>query len=195
MNRKLQFGLILVLFLSLVASSAYAQNGSIRGTVYQDTNVDGKCVGTGEPTAQGVPVNIISPDGQNNIVLESGDDGTYGMVAAGLGTWTVGIEQASGWVVTSNNNIQVYLSSEQPGVQGLDFCVVRAGTATPPVSTPTTTSTPLPTSTPSPGATPPAVVLPESGAPIAPVLLAALATGTGLILAGLGIEWRRRRDD
>lgn len=195
MNRKLQFGLILVLFLSLVAGSAYAQSGSIRGTVYQDTNVDGVCVGTGEPTVQGVPVNIVSPDGQNNIVLESGNDGTYGMVAAGLGTWTVGIEQASGWVVTSNNNVQVYLSAEQPGVQGLDFCVVRAGTATPPASTATPTTTPPPTSTPSPGATPPAVVLPDSGAPIAPILLAALATGSGLILAGLGFEWHRRRDD
>jgi hypothetical protein len=138
---------------------------------------------------QGVPISISSPGGQNDIVLESGDDGTYGMVAAGLGTWTVGIEQASGWVVTSNNNIQVYLSTDQPGVQGVDFCVVRAGTATPPVSTATPTSTPVP------GTTPPAVVLPESGGPIAPLLLAALATGAGFILAGLGFEWHRRRDD
>lgn len=190
MSRKLLYGLLFVLFLSLVAGSAYAQSGSIRGTVYQDTNVDGLCVGTGEPAVQGVPINIVSPDGQNNIVLVSGDDGTYGMVAAGLGTWTVGIEQASGWVVTSNNNnFLVYLTAERPGVEGVNFCVVRSGTATPPASTATPTSTPIP------GATPPTVVLPESGGPIAPILLAALATGTGLILAGLGIEWHRRRDD
>lgn len=189
MSKKLQFGLIFTLLLLSVAGGAYAQSGSIRGTVYQDTNVDGVCVGTGEPTVRGVPINILSPGGQNDIVLESGDDGTYGMVAAGLGTWTVVIKQASGWVVTSNNNIQVYLNSDQPGAQGVDFCVVRAGTATPPASTATPTSTPVP------GTTPPAVVLPESGGPIAPLLLAALAAGTGLILAGLGIEWHRRRGD
>lgn len=189
MSRKLQFGFLLVVILSLVAGSAYAQSGSIRGTVYEDTNADGMCVGTGEPTVQGVPIDILSPGGQNDLVLESGEDGTYGMVAAGLGTWTVGIDQASGWVVTSNNYIEIFLNEEQPGVEGVDFCVVRPGTATPQANTPTPTSTPLP------GTTPPAVVLPETGAPAAPLLLAALAVGAGFILAGLGFEWHRRRDD
>lgn len=196
MDKKLQFGLILVLFNSLIAGNVYAQSGSIRGTVYNDLNADGKCVGTGDPSEAGVPVSLVSPGGQNNVILETGDDGTYGMVAAGLGTWTVGIKQDSGWVVTSNNNnVQVYLSSEQLGVQGVDFCVVRAGTATPPASTTTPTKIPSPTNTPVPGTTPPAVVMPESGGPIAPILLAALVSGAGLILAGLGIEWHRRRDD
>lgn len=189
MSRKLQFGFLFVVILSLVAGSAYAQSGSIRGTVYQDTNGDGECVGTGEPTVQGVPVDIMSPGGENDLVLESGDDGTYGMVAAGLGTWTVSIAPTSGWIVTSNNYIEVFLSEEQPGVEGVDFCVVRAGTVTPPANTPTPTSTPVP------GTTPPAVLLPDTGSPIAPLLLAALAGGTGLILAGLGFEWHRRRDD
>jgi hypothetical protein len=36
------------------------------------------------------------------------------------------------------------------------------------------------------------VILPQSGAPVAPPLAAAALTGLVLLLSGLALEWRRR---
>ncbi len=177
MNKKLHLGFVFALVLLLVAGAVYAQDdpgGSIRGTVYDDQNADGKCVGTGEPALSGVTVKFVTADAKNVIYLESGDDGTYGLVAAGLGTWTVTAEPSSGRVVTSNNPISVFLSAEERLVLNVDFCIAGAGT-TPPTSTP------------------PATVLPESGGTVAPILLAALAAGGSLVAVGAGLEIRRRR--
>jgi hypothetical protein len=129
----------------------------------------------------GVTAKFVTADAKNVIYLESGDDGTYGLVAAGLGTWTVSAEPSSGRVVTSKNPISVFLSVEQRLVLNVDFCIAGSGT-TPPTATPTTT-------------TPPATVLPESGAAVAPILLAALAAGSSLVAVGAGLEIRRRRMD
>ncbi len=169
MSNKVRFGLLLALLLSVIASTALAQEtkGSIRGTVYHDLNADGRCVNTGEPGLAGVPIKFVSDS--TTVYLESGDDGTYGLVAAGLGTWTVGAEPPSGSYVTSKNPIQVYLGVDERLALGVDFCVITTGSV------------------------PPAVVLPESGATIAPALLVALATGLGFAATGIGLEIRRRR--
>jgi hypothetical protein len=148
--------------------------GSIRGTVYEDKNADGKCVGTGEPGLPGVTIEFVSTDGETVVFLGSGDDGTYGLVAAGLGTWTVTAKPPEGWAVTSQNSIEAFLDTDRNLILGVDFCVVR-GTGT--------------SGTASSGA----VVLPESGAAVSPVLIAALISGSSLVFAGAGLEWRRRR--
>lgn len=169
MSSKLRIAILITLLVTLFASVAYAQEkrGSIRGTVYQDSNGDGKCVNTKEPALAGIPLKFTSTDGKTVVYLESGDDGTYGLVAVGLGTWWVAAEPGTGYQVTSKNPLEVFISFEKPLLLGVDFCVAKGGTL---VS-----------------------VLPESGFPIAPIFLGSLAVGASLILTGVGLEYRRRR--
>lgn len=181
MSRKVHYGFLLAFIMFFAVGVAYAQSdpgGSIRGTVYEDLNADGICVNTGEPTVQGIAIKFTAADGTRVINLESGDDGTYGLTAVGLGSWTVSAEPGTEWTVTSNKSIGVFLSVDQRLILGADFCVVRTGSTAPATPTP-----------------PPSAVLPESGAGIAPPLLAALVAGMGLIVTGVGMEWRRRRTD
>jgi hypothetical protein len=159
----------LLLFLAVGVVSAQEPNGSIRGTFYEDLNGDGICVDTGEPTLAGTPIKFISNDGKTTLYLQSGENGTYGLVAAGYGTWTVAADPNTEWVVTSSNPIEVFLGSEQLLVLGVDFCLAKVGTV------------------------PPQTILPESGAAIAPVLLAAMTVGAGLVVTGIGLEVRRQR--
>ena len=189
MLRTIRAILLSILLLALVAGAAQAyqgepepepgksglgDRGSIRGTVYEDLNADGKCVGTGEPGLPGVTIEFVSTDGETVVYLGSGDDGTYGLVATGLGTWTVAAKPPVGWAVTSQNPIEVFLDMDRNLMLGVDFCVVKgSGTA-------------------GSGAAG-AVVLPESGSAVAPALIAALISGSSFVLAGAGLELRRRR--
>ncbi len=158
---------IFILVFSLLPSAVSAQtsNGSIRGTVYDDQNADGKCSGTGEPGLAGVPIKFSS--GETTVFLESGQDGSYGLVAAGFSTWEVTAEPSSEWVVSSMNPIFVTIDESNPEAEGVDFCVAKKGVVPP--------------------------TLPESGSAIAPVFLIALATGGAFLLGGLVLEFRRRR--
>jgi hypothetical protein len=119
----------------------------------------------------GVTIEFVSTDGETVVFLGSGDDGTYGLVAAGLGTWTVTAKAPEGWAVTSQNPREAFLDTDLLLVLGVDFCIVK-GTAT--------TG---------------AVVLPESGAAASTALIAALITGSSFLIAGVGLEWRRRRSE
>jgi hypothetical protein len=114
-----------------VANTAYAQtvyNGSIRGTVYLDANGDGKCVGTGEAIHPGVPIEFVSDDGKWSTYLQTGDDGTYGLVAAAYGTWTVSARpNPNDFVVTSKPTLSVFIGSEQPLALNVDFCIQTKG--------------------------------------------------------------------
>jgi hypothetical protein len=132
-------------------------SGSIRGTVYRDANNDGLCVGTGEAGLAGVPIRFSNGSGE--LYLQSGNDGTFGLVAAGLGSWTVAAEpSADQGVVTSAATRTVNLTAENPLATGVDFCVGTARSSS--------------------------VVLPQSGAPARPGLWIALVIG--LLLAGAG---------
>jgi hypothetical protein len=156
--------------------------GSIRGTVYEDLNADGRCVGTGEPALAGVTIQFVSNDGNATVYLYSGDNGTYGLVAAGLGTWTVTAQPPAGHVVTSKNPLQVFLGPEedQQLVLGVDFCVYKGTTiVVPPIFIP-------------PGVVAPPVFLPESGARVAPAVGGIMLLGAGLFVFGLALERRRR---
>ncbi|MCI0396358.1 MAG: hypothetical protein L0332_12745 [Chloroflexi bacterium] len=147
--------------------------GSIRGTIYDDQNGDGKCIGTGEPVLAGIPIQFVSNDGATTVYLQSGSNGTYGLVAAGLGRWTVKAEPPAGMVVTSKSPLEALLTEEQRLVLGVDFCVAK-GTARP-------------------GGLPGGAVLPVAGAAVAPSLVWSALIGAGFVATGLGLEWRRRQ--
>ncbi|MCA9940754.1 MAG: hypothetical protein KC418_19085 [Anaerolineales bacterium] len=144
-------------------------NGSIRGTVYEDVNFDGKC-GVGDAVIAGIPIRFTSSGG-DAIYLQSGENGTYGLVAVGFGTWEVSAEPPAGWVVSSTDPIAVTLVNEdgRKVALGVDFCLANAGSGG--------------------GAT----LLPEAGAPIAPALIALLLGG--LLLAGVGAAMGKRREE
>jgi hypothetical protein len=143
-------------------------DGSIRGTVRLDRNGDGRCAD--EPVLADIPVRFISDDGATTLFLRSGENGTYGLVAAGYGTWQVSADPPAPYVVTSQKTIDVFLGSQQKLALGVDFCV--ADIANVRAQGP--------------------VILPQSGAPIAPPLAAAALTGLVLLLSGIALEWRRR---
>jgi hypothetical protein len=141
-------------------------SGSIRGTVYRDANNDGLCVGTGESGLGGVPIRFSN--GSSQLYLQSGVDGTFGLVASGLGTWTVTAEpSADQGVVTSAASRTVELTEDNPLATGVDFCIGTARASS--------------------------VVLPESGAPARPILWIALVAGVLLAGAGLFMLMRERR--
>ena len=198
MSKKVRLSICLVVMLSLFAGAVQAQQGtprptptnippesndnppasqgddeprgSIRGTVYDDKNADGQCAS--DPILAGVPIKFVSNDQQTTVYLQSGENGTYGLVAAGLGTWSVSAEPGAGMIVTSKNPLQVFIDQQSRLALGVDFCIAKGtrpsgGTGT--------------------------VILPTAGAAVAPTLIVTGLSGIGLILLGFGIELRRRR--
>lgn len=178
MRKLIRITLPLLLLLAL-AGAVYAQEdgeerGTIRGAVYQDVNGDGRCVNTGvsgEVPVPGVNVEFVSSDEETVVTLFTGDDGTYGLVAAGQSVWRVTAKpDPAKWVVTSENPRSVPLldvaSLEQLNI---DFCVASPARAV--------------------------IVLPKSGAAAGPlnmVTAVAALLGVGVFALGLGMEWRRR---
>jgi len=161
--------ILLVIALMLVitgTAAAFAQSsgGAILGTVYNDQNADGVCVGTGEP-------------GTN-------ENGSYGYTAAGFGTWNVTVKPAQGWRSTAQTTRQIALTSTQPVAAGVDFCITQDASTSTPAAPPATVV---------PGGSGGAVTLPESGAPIAPALLIAAVLGIGLLALGGGLYFYSRR--
>lgn len=198
MSKKVRLSICLVLILSLFAGVVQAQQGtprptptnippetndnppgsegddvprgSIRGTVYDDKNGDGSCAS--DPILAGVPIKFVSNNNQTTVYLQSGANGTYGLVAAGLGTWMVSAEPGAGMIVTSKNPLEVFIGEESRLALGVDFCVAKgSGTS-------------------GTGGT---VILPTAGSAVAPSFVVTGLSGLGLILLGFGIELRRRR--
>lgn len=165
--------LVVVLLAAVGAVSAQTQpeDGTIRGTVYQDLNANGSCATDNEPVLAGVTIEFASDRGET-AVLASGSDGRYELVTVASGTWTVTAKPGQGRSVTSTNPHVVVITLDQPVTSGADFCVATVGGST--------------------GSTA-AVVLPESGSPISPLLLAAILAGSLLVVAGLALEIRRRQ--
>ena len=161
----LAFAVALLIAMAVGPTVAAQSNGSIRGTVYEDLNRDGLCVGTGEPTLAGIPIEFSA--GSQPLFLQSGADGTYGLVAAALTNWTVTAVPPDGYTVTSANPRQVELTASEQLAQGVDFCVAR-GTGTS------------------------GTTLPQSGGPVAPLVGFIAAAGIGLALLGAGLQRRRR---
>jgi hypothetical protein len=152
----------------VVGQTEQTRDGSIRGTVRLDRNGDGRCAD--EPILPDIPIRFVSEDGNWTLYLRSGDDGTYGLVAAGYGAWRVTADPPAPYVVTSQKTINARLGDNQNLVLGVDFCIanIRNVRAQAPV------------------------VLPQSGG-VAPGLVTAVFAGVAFILSGLILEWRRRR--
>ena len=218
MFKKVLVSLCLVIILALFASVTYAQDGqatprptptnvppggsgnpppeadgtdgrgSIRGTVYNDLNGDGSCAT--EPALGGVPIKFVSDRGDTTVFLQSGENGTYGLVAAGLGTWTVTAEPGAGWIVTSKNPVQAFIGEESNLVLGVNFCVAEGSTTD---NTGSDNDGSGNSGSGQPRPNPRSVIMPTAGASVAPALVTTGATGIALFLAGAGIEFNRRR--
>lgn len=166
--KRLAIALAGVLLTSLaLATAAAAQGetrGSIRGTIREDKNGDGFCAG--EPAKPGIPIEFVSNDGETVVFLQSGDDGTYGLVAAGLGTWKVSARPPSDYIVTSTPTREAFLGENQRLVLGIDFCVRKASAGY--------------------------VVLPDAGGTASALVGWLFVGGLLTVAAGAGITWRRR---
>jgi len=165
------------------ADSGTALDKSIRGSVYIDVNSDGVCVNSGvagEGPVQFINIDFISSAGEKLVTLQSGEDGTYGMVGAGDSYWEVKADPDNTWVVTSQNPLYVPIGDDNPVQTDVNFCVQKVDTYVPPSTNPPVTYPPL---------------LPEAGAAQqsgnAALLLIAI-TGMGLILLGAGLKVRER---
>ncbi len=139
-QRALVVGGILVLYATMHLFAGVGEAtplGSIRGTIYEDPDGDGRCGPSGFDTAipaPGVPIRFES--GDVVATLFSGSDGTYGLVGVAQGDWRVSAEPGPGLTVTSANPLAVEIG---PGVRlvatGIDFCVRRDdGSLAPPTS-------------------------------------------------------------
>lgn len=185
MKKYWTIGLALLALLALFVGAVNAQeNGSIRGAVYQDVNGDGQCVNTGVPgevPVKDVNLEFANTGGDWKVNLYTGENGTYGLVAAQFGYWRVTAQPNSDWFVTSQNPVIVAIDTDKPVALNVNFCVTQG------VVYPIFPIFPV---------IPPAV-LPESGAAAGEsgawgTAVFALA-GVGFITIGAGLEWQRRR--
>lgn len=186
MKKMWLVGLTMALLLAFSAGMVNAQeNGSIRGAVYQDVNGDGRCVNTGVPgegPVAGVDLEFTNTGGDYSVTLYTGENGTYGLVAASYGYWRVTAKPSSEWIVTSQNPVVVAVDGDKPLALDVNFCVFR-GFHQPgfPILYPVQTFP---------------AVLPESGAPAEQgaggVTAVVALLGLSLIVAGVGMEYRRR---
>lgn len=168
--------------------------GSIFGSVYVDVNGDGNCIGTGvagEGPAEGVNLQFTSSDGETVLTLKSGEDGSYGLVAAGESYWEVMAMPGAGMSVSSTNPqfVPVY-ADDVLDHTGVNFCVRQGGTANAVIVQPGATS--------GSGAGNSTVVLaPEAGAAQNTAVTTTALTwlmllGVGLVVVGTMLEMRRR---
>lgn len=116
---------------TLLAAPQERQRGTIRGAIYTDVDGDGRCAGTGvsgEVAVANVNVAFVSDSGAR-VLLHTGANGTYGLAAAGQGTWQVmAMPDPALWVVTSPNPLSVAVSNDNGLVQlNNDFCLRAAG--------------------------------------------------------------------
>lgn len=169
-----------LMFIFVTLAQAQDERGQISGAVYEDVNGDGVCVNTGiegENPVANVPIEFVSSDEAVVLELTTGDDGTYGLVAAGQSIWRVTAKpDTTTWTVTSENPLYPPVLPETGLIQtGVNFCISKGGT----------------------GVTGNAVIiLPESGASagnsfgsLVPILA---LLGSSFVAVGVALEWRRR---
>ena len=175
---------LMLLITGTAVAFAQSSGGAILGTVYNDLNADGVCVGTGEPGLPSIVVEFNNVEASILTALQTNENGSYGYTAAGFGTWNITVKPPTGWRSSAQQTRQVVLTSTQPVAAGVDFCITQdSGSGTPAA----------PPATAVPGGSGGAVTLPESGAPIAPALLIAAVIGIGLLVIGAGLFFFSRR--
>jgi hypothetical protein len=153
---------LLGLGLFAAANQAQAQTDDgrifIGGVIHKDANGDGKC--SGEMALAGVPLELSQVNADEIFYQQSNADGQYGADGLAWGSWLVTVKPPTGYIVTSDNPLNVYIHNTETGIYNVNFCVSSPGAVT--------------------------VVLPESGGSSAmPSVLTALA-GLGVMLALVG---------
>ena len=224
MNTKKSIILVTLLFSLIMASPVFAQTprptptnvaasvsdsneprGAIFGAVYYDVNGDGVCVNSGvdgEVPATDVSVQFTSSNATTTLLLKTGADGTYGLVAAGESFWEVLIVPNSDMYVTSVN--PQYVPVYRDGVlehSSVNFCVSNSAIdAANAVIVRNTSTTSTSSSTGNTTTSSNAVILvPEAGASAQQIQAAsawqpaAIFVGMLFLLFGLLLEWRRRK--
>ncbi len=137
--------------------------GSISGTVYRDINANGVCADEGEPpVAANIPLELVNDDNGELFRITAAADGTYFYSTDTFGLWRVTIVPGQGWRITSQQTLEVVLTEDNPDAFAVDFCIIEIEQATDDDE----------------------ATLPESGAPLAPVLIIAAAFGFILTAAG-----------
>ncbi len=144
-------------------------SGTISGVVFNDVDANAVCRDTGESGAAGIPLQLVNLADNQTINLTSDGGGFYELTNANAGTWQVTVNPGSAWRVTSQQTRQVVISSDSPDSGQNDFCIVQVSGS---------------------GGSQP--VLPESGAPLAPNLIAAALLGILLFGAGAALFVRAR---
>jgi hypothetical protein len=176
----------LVFGLTAVAAAQTEERGTIQGVVFADVNGDGLCVDTGvegEEPVEGVDIEFVSSDEETVITLYSGEEGIYGLFAAGQSYWRVTAKPPAGWVVTSENPLYAPVFPEDGLAQtGYNFCVSGGTVSGGTISSGTGTNA--------------VIILPESGAPAtggSGLVVVLGLIGTAFLVAGMGIGLRRRK--
>ncbi|MCP5098347.1 MAG: hypothetical protein GY943_22590, partial [Chloroflexi bacterium] len=89
-----------------VPTSQSEPRGGIFGAVYVDVNGDGICVDSGvegEVPVEGITVQFTSSNATTTLSLQTGANGTYGLVAAGESFWEVLVIPEADMHITSEN--------------------------------------------------------------------------------------------
>ena len=173
MKKSICITLLLAFLLTFTAGILQAQeeHGFIQGRVYKDVNGDGKCVDTGIPGEDPIPnVNVQFTNSNGEVVIThySGPEGIFGLVRAGFSWWEVKILPPTGWVVTSEPVIFVPVFEDSLAHDDVNFCLSEGAPARV------------------------VALLPESGAAGSSGLMLTAVFGFILLLAGVGLEIRRR---
>lgn len=204
MNKRISISIISIILAVLFLlgtgiALAQQERGEIHGSVYEDVNSDGLCIDTGvegEEPVENIELEFVSSDEAVVINLVTGDDGTYGLVAAGQSNWRVTANpDSTKWVVTSEKTRYAPVFSGTLVVTDIDFCVQKVGTVTENGTTTTGGSSNAVIILPESGAEKdPVIVLPESGAAKNTTTLWLFVGATiGLSLVGIGIFFELRR--
>ena len=161
-----------------IANQDSTDRGTIQGMVYQDVNGDGRCFNTGvagEDPVEGIPIELVSSDEETVITLYSGTEGAYGLYAAGQSYWAVTAKPGAEWIVTSQATLYAPIFEDSQAQTDINFCVQKT------------------TAQVQGGQGRVVAVLPEAGSPSSPGLSVAAGTGLLLIVAGLALQWREKR--
>lgn len=183
--------ILLLLATSSAVVLAQDTGGTIKGKVFYDLDANGQCVGTGERGMQGVVVTFTNTQAAIQSAIATDQEGSFGYTSAGYGTWNITVQSPDGWYVSSQETRQTALTSNQPVVTGLDFCIAQGkGPGAGGTTTKASLLGPLSSKTAASGS---AMTLPESGAPIAPGLMIAGLAAIGLLTLGMGLYIYSRR--
>ena len=194
MSRTAKITVMIGVLLMFAANAAYAQEprptptnvpliteitnddtlrGTIQGVVYQDMNGDGRCVGTGiagENPVEGVTIEFVSSDKETVITLYTGPGGIYGLAAAGQSYWAVTAKPSAEWIVTSEATLYAPIFEDSRAQTDINFCVQKTS-----------------------GNARVVAILPEAGHAASSSLTIAALTGLTLVLTGLFLNWREKR--